>query len=174
MKSLGSRGHGHVLVVCRRVVLRRSQGVVAACSAASLLAHSCPCSSLQIVAARSLLARACRCLPVPTPVSARTAVRVGSCSHRGALSTLYDQHMPSVAPPRGRDQTALRRTAAPPEAPPPPLGVGPEQRGVMFSPDRSSIYTKLNFSEPFLGGDEVNLQCVPSHRTRILTVITAV
>jgi hypothetical protein len=35
--------------------------------------------------------------------------------HRGALSTLYDQYMPSVVPPRSRDQTALRRPAAPPE-----------------------------------------------------------
>jgi hypothetical protein len=38
-----------------------------------------------------------------------------SADHRGALSTLYDQYMPSVVPLRSRDQTALRRPAAPPE-----------------------------------------------------------
>jgi hypothetical protein len=32
----------------------------------------------------------------------------------------------------------------------------------------------LNFSEPFLGGDEVNLQRSPSHPTIISTKITAV
>jgi hypothetical protein len=41
--------------------------------------------------------------------------RAGPISpHRGAVSTLYDQYTPSVVPPRGRDQIALRRIAAPP------------------------------------------------------------
>jgi hypothetical protein len=37
-----------------------------------------------------------------------------------------------------------------------------------------SGFTKLDFSEPFLGGDEVNIQRAPSHPTRISTAITAV
>jgi hypothetical protein len=64
-----------------------------------------------------------------------SAVHIPSASsHRGAASTLYDQYMPSVVPPRGRDQIALRRIAAPPEWPPPP-GRG-ARRGVTVSPDR--------------------------------------
>jgi hypothetical protein len=93
--------------------------------------------------------------------------------HRGAVSTLYDQYMPSVVPPRGRDQTALRRIAAPPaQVAPPPLEVGTKEAS-RFRPVVSR-FPKLNFSEPFLGGDEVNLQCAPSNRTMILTAITAV
>ena len=38
-------------------------------------------------------------------------------AHREAGSTLYYPYMPSVVPPRARDQIALRRPAAPPEQP---------------------------------------------------------
>jgi hypothetical protein len=55
----------------------------------------------------------------------------------------------------------------------PPRGVGGPKEAPRFRPVVRS-FTKLNFSGPFRGGDEVNLQRAPSHPTRILTAITAV
>jgi hypothetical protein len=59
--------------------------------------------------------------PLCRPVSAWAVnlflpnLGVGRLVHRGCKSTLYCPYMPSLVPPRERDQTALRRPAAPPE-----------------------------------------------------------
>jgi hypothetical protein len=79
--------------------------------------------------------------------------------------------MPSLAPP-GSNSTAHCAGQPRPPSSPLPLEVGPKEEA-RFRPVVSR-FTKLNLSEPFLGGDEVSLQRAPSHRTKISTVITAV
>jgi hypothetical protein len=110
--------------------------------------------------------------------------------HRGALSALYCPYMPPLVPPPGAGSNGTAPASRPPRAapPPPPLGawswaLGPKKpKGASRSRfiARSLVglrITKLDFSEPFLDGDEVNISSVqraPSHRTRTSTAIAAV
>jgi hypothetical protein len=80
---------------------------------------------------------------------------------------------PHWSPPGSGEKQHCADQPRPPSSPLPlPLEVGPKEAS-RFRPI-ASRFTKLNFSEPFLGGDEVNLQRSPSHPATISTEITAV
>jgi hypothetical protein len=78
---------------------------------------------------------------------------------------------PHWCPPGSGEKQHCAGQPRPPSSPL-PLKVGPKEAS-RFRPIVSR-FTKLNFSEPFLGGDEVNLQRSPSQPTLIPTGITAV
>jgi hypothetical protein len=91
---------------------------------------------------------------------------------RGAFDFVLPVYALTSARPEAGSNSTAPASRAPRVAPSHYLKLGPKRRHGFA---RSLVdFTKLNFSEPFLSGNEVNLQRAPSHPTRILTAITAV